>query len=102
MLYNYELTNYYDYYKEAYFNDKNELFDSVNEYSDKDIEFTYSSGWDICTSQGYSCPLIPVYAKNHTIFDLALKNETDRETTRYLNKKIQSPYSVYKLINLYN
>ena len=80
-------THYYDYYKEAYFNDKNELFDSVNEYSDKDIEFTYSSGWDICTSQGYSCPLIPVYAKNHTIFDLALKNETDRETTRYLNKK---------------
>lgn len=78
---------YYDYYKAEYLSDKNELVDSVNEYSDKDIEFTYSTGWDICTSQGYSCPLIPVYAKSNTILNLSLKNETGLETSRYLNKK---------------
>jgi hypothetical protein len=47
---------YYDYYRNGYYNDKGELIENVNTNSSSDVEFTYSNGWDICTSQGYSCP----------------------------------------------
>ncbi len=78
---------YYDYYRDDYFDNKEDLINSVNQYSDKDIEFTYSDEWNLCTAQGYSCPLIPVFATGKTVANLELKNQTNNEAYKYQNKK---------------